>query len=255
MMLGPLLAVVLFLAAVIAAFGYLRIEETDREQQALKRDVEYAQQRLRLRLLERQEQLMRIGRDVSNKEIDAEEFISQAESLVNQYPELLAVTWVDSKRRVKVSYVSASANAAQVRGAGEQLKAGETDGTYGLARDLRQPVYSRPLNPQGSSNYNAPTLQILIPLDDQGKFGGVIMGEYAIDGLLRFGVPTEITAKYAVTLVDDKNLVLAGNIAMVFCFWELVGICSYFLIGFYIERKSASSFPFQSVFRSARSQE
>ena len=202
----------LFLAAVIAAFGYLRIEETDREQQALKRDVEYAQQRLRLRLLERQEQLMRIGRDVSNKEIDAEEFISQAESLVNQYPELLAVTWVDSKRRVKVSYVSASANAAQVRGAGEQLKAGETDGTYGLARDLRQPVYSRPLNPQGSSNYNAPTLQILIPLDDQGKFGGVIMGEYAIDGLLRFGVPTEITAKYAVTLVDDKNLVLAGNI-------------------------------------------
>jgi NADH-quinone oxidoreductase subunit L len=28
---------------------------------------------------------------------------------------------------------------------------------------------------------------------------------------------------------------------MVFVFWELVGICSYFLIGFYIERKSAST--------------
>lgn len=37
------------------------------------------------------------------------------------------------------------------------------------------------------------------------------------------------------------GLVLAGNIAMVFVFWELVGICSYFLIGFYIERKSAST--------------
>src|SRR5207248_2230598 len=35
------------------------------------------------------------------------------------------------------------------------------------------------------------------------------------------------------------GLVIAGNIAMVFVFWELVGICSYFLIGFYIERKSA----------------
>jgi len=34
------------------------------------------------------------------------------------------------------------------------------------------------------------------------------------------------------------GLVIAGNIAMVFVFWELVGICSYFLIGFYIERKS-----------------
>jgi NADH-quinone oxidoreductase subunit L len=36
-------------------------------------------------------------------------------------------------------------------------------------------------------------------------------------------------------------MVIAGNVAMVFVFWELVGICSYFLIGFYIERKSASN--------------
>ena len=37
------------------------------------------------------------------------------------------------------------------------------------------------------------------------------------------------------------GIVIAGNLAMVFVFWELVGICSYFLIGFYIERKSAST--------------
>ncbi|MCE9554997.1 MAG: NADH-quinone oxidoreductase subunit L [Planctomycetes bacterium] len=37
------------------------------------------------------------------------------------------------------------------------------------------------------------------------------------------------------------GIVVAGNIAMVFVFWELVGICSYFLIWFYFERKSAST--------------
>ncbi|MCA9088567.1 MAG: NADH-quinone oxidoreductase subunit L [Planctomycetaceae bacterium] len=37
------------------------------------------------------------------------------------------------------------------------------------------------------------------------------------------------------------GLVLAGNIFQVFIFWELVGVCSYLLIGFYVERKSASS--------------
>lgn len=37
------------------------------------------------------------------------------------------------------------------------------------------------------------------------------------------------------------GLVIAGNIFMVFVFWELVGICSYFLIGFYVERRSAST--------------
>lgn len=37
------------------------------------------------------------------------------------------------------------------------------------------------------------------------------------------------------------GIVIAGNLAMVFIFWELVGICSWFLIGFYFERKSAST--------------
>lgn len=37
------------------------------------------------------------------------------------------------------------------------------------------------------------------------------------------------------------GLVIAGNIFQVFIFWELVGVCSYLLIGFYVERKSAST--------------
>jgi NADH:ubiquinone oxidoreductase subunit 5 (subunit L)/multisubunit Na+/H+ antiporter MnhA subunit len=37
------------------------------------------------------------------------------------------------------------------------------------------------------------------------------------------------------------GLVLADNAFMVFMFWEAVGLCSYLLIGFYYERKSAST--------------
>lgn len=36
------------------------------------------------------------------------------------------------------------------------------------------------------------------------------------------------------------GIVLSGSILMVFIFWELVGVSSYLLIGFYIERKTAS---------------
>ena len=63
----PLLSVLLFMAAIASAITYFRLEEVEREQEAVTRDVEYAQQRMRLRLLERQEQLMRIARDVSNR--------------------------------------------------------------------------------------------------------------------------------------------------------------------------------------------
>src|SRR5208282_3396523 len=37
------------------------------------------------------------------------------------------------------------------------------------------------------------------------------------------------------------NLILADNLFQVFISWELVGICSYLLIGFYYERTSASN--------------
>ena len=35
------------------------------------------------------------------------------------------------------------------------------------------------------------------------------------------------------------GLCITNNILILFIFWELVGLCSYFLIGFYIEKKSA----------------
>ncbi len=36
------------------------------------------------------------------------------------------------------------------------------------------------------------------------------------------------------------GLVIAQNLLFLFVFWELVGVCSYFLIGFWFEKKSAS---------------
>ena len=179
----------------------------DREQEAVKRDVEYAQQRVRLRLLERQEQLMRIARDISNKEVDAEEFVGRAESMVIQYPELQALTWIDERRRIKASYAAPSVSNNQMRGAGEILRPGETESTYSLARDLQQPVYSQP----AAGSDGTGLLQLHIPLTEQGRFAGVILGEYSIDGLLRYGVPAEVSAKYAVALLDGKSRLLAGS--------------------------------------------
>ncbi len=206
--LAPLAAVLLFLAAISASFVYLRFEEMDREQEAVKRDVEYAQQRLRLRLLERQEQLMRLAHDVSNQEVDTEEFIAQAESLVGQYPELLGVSWIDARRKVRAAYASPSAPESALYPTGQSLPAGETQNTFDLAHDIRQPVYSNPVNHADA----AATLQLQVPLAAQGKFAGVIVGEYAIDGLLRFGIPPELGGKYAVSLLSDDGKLLAGNV-------------------------------------------
>ena len=143
-MLAPVAAVLLFLAAIVSAFWYLRLEEMDREHEAVRRDVEYAQQRVRLRLLERQEQLMRVAHDISNQELQRDEFVSRIEQMVIQYPELQAVAWIDERRRIRASYAAPSVPANQLRPAGGTLRGGETESIYTLARDLQQPVYSQP---------------------------------------------------------------------------------------------------------------
>ena len=209
--LAPVVAVVLFLAAIASAFWYLRVEEIEREQEAIKRDVEYAQQRLRMRLLERQEQVMRLARDVSNKEIRGDQFLSRAEALVQQYPEFLSLTWIDDRRRIMANQSVSSISPSQRLRPGAVLKVGETESHYSLARDLMQPIYGR-INTDTDKDAQLAVLQLHTPLsNDQGRFSGVILAEYTMEGLLRYGIPTEVLAKYAVALQDGKGQLLAGQ--------------------------------------------
>jgi NADH-quinone oxidoreductase subunit L len=48
-------------------------------------------------------------------------------------------------------------------------------------------------------------------------------------------------AELSLFLTAMTGLVLANNLLEFFIFWELVGVCSYFLIGFYYEKPSAAS--------------
>lgn len=204
---GPLLTVLLFMAVIMAAFGYLRVEEVHREREGLKRDVEYAQQRMRLRLLERQEQLMRLARDIANREVGAAQFGSRAEALVAQYPEVLAIGWIDARRRVLA--LETTPSAAPQRGWMDErtLRADQAENGFGLARDLRQPVYTLPASPRNGE----PTLELHVPITPRGQFTGELLVEYGVDGLLRYAVPSEILAKYAVALLDAQGQLLTGQ--------------------------------------------
>ncbi|MGD9774550.1 PAS domain S-box protein [Diaphorobacter sp.] len=206
--LAPLASVLMFLAAIVASFWYLRTEEMDREREALKRDVEYAQQRVRLRLLERQEQVMRIARDLSNQDLERADFVSRAEALINQYPELQSITWIDERRRIRASHAAPTVASSQLRVSGEMLKPGDTADLFSLVRDLQQPIYGQPAARPGEM---VPLLQLQVPLSPQGRFGGVALAEYSTDSLLRYGTPTEVLARYAVTLRDGNGQTLAGT--------------------------------------------
>src|SRR5256885_1953993 len=174
----------------------------------LHRDVEYAQQRVRLRLLERQEQLMRMARDIGNHDLGESDFASRAEALISQYPELQSITWIDAQRRILASQSAPTVSSEQLRIPREVLRAGDALEAYQLAREMQQPIYVQGLAHKGEA---APLLQLHVPLAQDGRYIGELLGEYSIDSLLRYGTPTEIMARYAMTMLDSRGQVLAGT--------------------------------------------
>jgi len=206
--LAPLVSVFLFFVAIAASFWYLHSQEIEREREALQRDVEYAQQRLRLRLSERQEQVMRIARDLSAQGLNESDFTIQADLMTTQYPEMQALTWIDETGRVRISQSAPTLAGSQMRLTGELLRPGPTQEGFRQVQQLEQPVY---LLPDLTPDKPVPLLQLQVPLTTHDRFAGVLLAEYSVDSLLRYGTPTEVLSRYAVTLVNTQHQLLAGS--------------------------------------------
>ncbi|MFM7008675.1 MAG: PAS domain S-box protein [Betaproteobacteria bacterium] len=209
--LAPLAAVALFLAAIMISFWYLRNEEIRREQESIKRDVEYAQQRIRLRMLERQEQLTQLANSLAVTSIAKAQFKDKTQQLIDLNPELLSLTWIDANRRIMASQNTYSFMPSTIYLPGSSLDISEIDNYFSLVEEFQQPIYAmvrtRP-NLQNSS----PTLQLLTPIiDTKKRFHGVLLTEYALDRLLRNSVPTDILTSYAVSFQDENRRILAGQ--------------------------------------------
>jgi len=214
--LGPLVSVLLFLAAIILAFWYLRNEEFEREQESVKRDTEVAQQQIRLRLIENQEQLVRIAREIVTRTIDREQFLLQAASFTRERPEITNIAWVNGARAPRASYSATSFPAeagmnsddtpAALPAEGQDTAA---EGAFLAARTQRTPVYSKPF----IDTLGNPVLQVQVPLIERSAFAGVLIAEYSIEGLMRRNVPKEVSARHAITLLDTSEHVLASTVA------------------------------------------
>ncbi len=212
---GPLVSVLLFLAAITAAFWYLRSEEIDRATDALRRDTEVAQQQIRLHLIENQEQLVRIAREVVTRDIDTPEFLGQAGAFQRERPEVRHFTWVNAQRRVRASQAVLSFHPDSEDNAGPDpslpADGAHTEAEYAFeaARDTRQPVYSRPFT---DANGMA-VFQIQVPLIDRSHFAGTLIVEYSVEALVRFFVPTEVTRRHLVSVLGPDQQVLVSTVS------------------------------------------
>jgi PAS domain S-box-containing protein len=231
--LGPLISVMLFLAAIMAAFWFLRNEEIEREQESVKRDTEVVQQQLRLRLLENQEQLLRVAREVNRRDVVTDPFFAQTSDFLRTRPEVVGVSWRYPTERGKSGgqrgqeLVLDRTPLDNSNGANspfgdmpdlttpiELSPVSEQDASrlaFVMARKQRQPVFSQAFtNARGLQ-----VIQVHLPLIDRGEFVGTLVAEYSLDVLMRVSVPKEIGSRHAMSLVQVSGRTLTvGNTAL-----------------------------------------
>ena len=211
---GPLLAVLMFLAAITAAFWTLRNEEIDRTTEALRRDTEVAQQQIRLRLIENQEQLVRLARELVTRDIDADAFQDQAASFQRDRPEVRQMLWLGARREVRATqdpleFASAQSAASAPNPSLPALSSrNEAEATFLAVRDIKQPVYSHAFTDLSGT----PVFQVQVPLIDRGEFVGAIVVDYAIDALVRHQVPPEVTRRHAISVLGPDRRALVSTV-------------------------------------------
>jgi PAS domain S-box-containing protein len=218
--LGPLVSVLLFLAAIIAAFWYLRNEEIEREQESVKRDTEVVQQQIRLRLIENQEQLMRLAREISIRAVTPDQFMRQAGDFVRARPEVISVSWVQADESVRAARTTLSlpldpSQTIDLDPFGSQQipydpfhDAKEPQSAFKQARERNQPVYSQPY----SNQLAAKVIQVHIPLIDRNGFIGTLVTEYSLESLMRYLVPREVASRHAMGLIHVSGEMLTSTV-------------------------------------------
>lgn len=211
--LGPLLSVLLFLAAIISAFWYLRNEEIERETESVKRDTEITQQQIGLRLIQNQEGLVRMARDLVSRDADTGAFIAQALAFARERPEINHLTWIDAQRRVKASHWAMLYHVDIADAPPEAVlpvdgKPGEPEATFRLVRASRLPAYTHAFADATGSR----VLQLHVPLVERNAFVGVLVTEYSIDALLRHFVPRDVAQRHTISVVDGDQQVMAATV-------------------------------------------
>ena len=92
--------------------------------------------------------------------------------------------------------------------AARRARATPPEVAFAQARDMRQPVYSRAfVDSTGSTVF-----QMQVPLVARNTFAGTLLVEYSVESLLRHFVPPDIARRHSMSVVDDRQRVLAGTV-------------------------------------------
>jgi PAS domain S-box-containing protein len=186
----------------LALVWLLQTREAEGQRNAVARDVQWAEQTIRLHMQGTEEFLGQLARDFAAHSLDPDSFQLRANQHIANNSELVNVVWVGPSETVQWSAPFDTTDWL----AGDVLTPAQTVPFY-RARELGRPSYGEAYTNARSST----VLEVYVPVRRGREFVGAIVGVYSIDRMVRHLVPSWFAEKYRLALVSGKGDLLAVN--------------------------------------------
>ena len=198
----PYVAIGIFAVAMLALVWGLQKRETDLQNDALGRDVQWAEQTMRLHMQGTQDTLSQMAREMAEGKLDRGAFQVRATQYLANTPELANLVWVDSGQIIR--WTAPFETTEWI--AGERL-AGAQPLSFAQALTSGRPTYGEAyVNHRGAA-----LLEVYVPVQYGRTYLGALVGVYTIEGMVRHLVPNWFDEKYSLSIVDAAGQVLASN--------------------------------------------
>ena len=198
----PYLAVGLFAVVMLVLVWGLQKRESDLQNDALGRDVRWAEQTMRLHMQGAQDFLVQLSRDLAEGTLDRSAFQVRATQYIANNPELSSIVWVDAGNIIR--WTAPFETTEWI--AGEAL-AGAQPVLFMRAHESGRPTYGEAyVSPRGTA-----IVELYAPVQRGRGHLGAIVGVYSVEGMLRHLVPGWFADKYRLSILGSGGGVLAVN--------------------------------------------
>jgi PAS domain S-box-containing protein len=198
----PYVAIGVFALAMLALVWVLQKRETDLQNDALGRDVQWAEQTMRLHMQGTQDYLAQLAREMAEGKLDRGAFQVRATQYLANTPELASIVWVDSGQIIRWAAPFETTDWI----AGERL-AGAQPASFAHALTSGRPTYGEAY----VNHRDAALLELYVPVFFGRTYLGALVGVYTIEGMVRHLVPGWFGEKYSLSIVNAGGQVLASN--------------------------------------------
>mgnify|MGYP001339380658 CR=1 FL=1 len=187
-----------FVALLGTFFWYLHRIEYDTQRQAMYRDIEWAQQSMRLRWREMQEELQTQAPTWIGPIASRTEATTSMPDFVARHADVAYLVLLDSHRKVQwVQHVRGGGPVANRR-LGDEIDDSAGYAAHLDARNGQRPTYSSPF----LSNDNEITVELHTPVLMHGAFNGTLAVGISLTRSLTYSLPHEVRARYQLSIID-----------------------------------------------------